>query len=149
MEKSDDFGDMMRSVFSDNIPKWPEFAPKLRTALADHRRGLEEIAELISDHIRECQQDDCDECDDAWTTAFGAVEGIIEQLPVDDTNLKRLLDYIQSVDSFNAYDRLLTDFSHLMADETRSDLAKKGDQIFVPEAVSHWSDCYRASARGG
>jgi hypothetical protein len=136
--------ELLRSVFIEEIPAWDQLEPKLREWLADPSLTLSCIREMIFDHILEQLSDDeiGEESDDAgneaMNRAFSVVDGLIENLPLDEMNCQRLKDYINEMDCFNAYDRLLTDYRQFLSAEERQQILARGKRCFIPEVTSHW-----------
>jgi hypothetical protein len=142
---------LVRDVFREGVPGWEELEPQIRQWL-DAGLDLEAIRERIFNHIMlyECDEED-DELEEvaseALNQAFEVVTGLIENLPVTEENLERLLDYIGGYHDFEAYERLLSDFLPLMTEEQIRDLLGKAKRIFVSEVIREWERNVRARLR--
>lgn len=128
--------ELLRDVFIEDVPAWHELEPKLRQWLSDPGLDLSDIRELIYDHIFECSVEE--EKSEAMNRAFMVIDGLIENLPVDEMNCERLKAYIMEFDSFEAYDRLLTDYREFLTAEEYERILAEGKRIFIPEVTSHW-----------
>ncbi len=148
---------LIRDVFIEDVPDWETLEPKIRKWLASPGVGLVIMRDWIFQHIYERlldkETEDDEEEDEgrndtqsrkedpgnrAMNMAFRIIDGLIENLPVDAVNCKRLLDYIQDIASFNAYDRLLTDYRHLLSEPTRQRVLTEGKRWFIPEVTQDW-----------
>ncbi|MEM2001036.1 MAG: hypothetical protein QXT77_00125 [Candidatus Methanomethylicaceae archaeon] len=134
--------ELLRSVFIEDVPAWHQLEPKLRQWLSDPNLDLSDIRELIYEHIfeylEEAYEDPSDAADEAMNRAFSVIDGLIENLPVDELNCERLKAYIGEMDCYKAYDRLLTDYRELLSAEEYQQILAKGKHIFIPEVTSHW-----------
>jgi hypothetical protein len=132
-------GPLVREVFRGNVPGWEELEPLIRQWL-DAGLDLDAIRERIFDHLMLYEEDDelegvaCETMD----KAFELVTGIIENLPVTEENLKRLMDYIGGYHDWAAYERLFSDFLPLMTEKQIRDILERAKQIFVPEVTRNW-----------
>jgi hypothetical protein len=132
-------GPLVREVFREGVPGWEELAPQIRQWL-EAGLDLEAIRERIFDHLMLYEGDDELEgvaCE-AMAKAFELVTGIIENLPVTEENLKRLMDYIGGYHDWAAYERLFSDFLPLMTEKQIRDILERAKQIFVPEVTRNW-----------
>ncbi len=128
--------ELVRDVFREGVPGWEQLEPQIRQWL-DAGLDLEAIRERIFDHIMLYEEDDELEgvANEALNKAFEVVTGLIENLPVTEENLERLLGYIGGYHDLEAYDRLLSDFLPLITEEQIRDLLGKAKRIFVPEVT--------------
>jgi hypothetical protein len=133
---------LVRDVFREGVPGWEELEPQIRQWL-DAGLDLEAIREGIVDHLMLYLEDE----DEAMNKAFEVVTGLIENLPVTEENLERLLDYIGGYHDLEAYERLLSDFLPLMTEEQIRDLLGKAKRIFVPEVTQEWERNVRGRLR--
>jgi hypothetical protein len=139
---------LVRDVFREGVPGWEGLEPQIRQWL-DAGLDLEAIRERIFNHITLYEEDDELEevASEALNKAFEVVTGLIENLPVTEENLERLLDYISGYHDLEAYERLLSDFLPLMTEEQIRDLLGKAKRIFVPEVIREWERNVRARLR--
>lgn len=91
--------ELLRSVSIEDVPAWDQLQPKLRKWLRDPKLDLSLIRKWIFAHILEHLIDEVgEESDDvaceAMNRAFSVVDGLIENLPVDEINCQRLKAYI-------------------------------------------------------
>ena len=129
----------MLESFKDEIPNLEALVKKLRQAINDPSQDLESIREIIYEHIIENIEHVSEkDMEEAMATAFNAVEELICELEVNKVNFNRLKDYIKGYYSYNAYNRLIMDFSDYMSENERLHLIKEGRKIFVKEITQHW-----------
>jgi len=131
--------ELVRDVFREGVPGWEELEPKIREWL-EEGWDLEAIRQGIFDHIMLYLEDEGDEdaAVEAMNKAFEVVTGLIENLPVTEENLERLLDYIRDYHDLEAYERLLSDFLPLMTEEQMRNILDKARRIFIPEVTREW-----------
>mgnify|MGYP000343479250 CR=1 FL=1 len=131
--------ELIPRVFREAIPGWEELELQIREWL-EAGLNLEDIREGIFDHIMlhlEAEAGE-DAADEAMNMAYEATSGLIANLPVSQENLKRLLHYIQYYYDWWAFERLLSDFLPLMADEEIEAVLDKATQVFRQEVLEQW-----------
>jgi hypothetical protein len=136
--------ELLRSVFSEDVPAWERLEPQLREWLGDSKLELDDIRERIFEYIQEqlnhgkFGEEWADAESEAMNRAFSVVDGLIENLPVDEVNCQRLKAYIKEMDCLAAYDRLLTDYRGFLSVEEHKQILAKGKRCFVPEVTADW-----------
>jgi hypothetical protein len=131
----------MLELFQNEIPKLSELTVVLQKLINNSKFTIEEIREVIFDHILECREipfDDDDKVSEAASLAHTAIDDLINNLEVNKTNYKRIKDYISSYHSYNGFNRLIVDFEGIIPDEERNRLIKDGKRIFVSGITEHW-----------
>ena len=143
--------DLSRDIFREEVPGWEALEPQLRSWL-EQGTSLKEIRHNIYIHIFECfietgspkgvdeEEWKEEQSREAMNRAFNVVEGLIENLPATEQNRQRLLDYIGEYASFNAYDRLLSDFLPLLSEEEIKEILARAKAWFIPEVTAEWEE---------
>ena len=96
---------MLTFIVIDAAPHSPHrFAPGIiRPAIFSPRYTLEDIKELIYDHISEHKKlDNQSDYEKAESIAFNAVNNLIDDLEVSITNYKRIKEYLLSYHSYKS-----------------------------------------------
>jgi hypothetical protein len=132
--------DDVLELFRDEIPELNELAVAIRAMLSNSRLNLEDVRECITDHLATFQGD-CDDDEklrEAGSVAYDVVDILIADLEEDETNHRRIKNYISSYHSYNGFNRLIVDFHGFVSDEERKRLIDEGRRIFVSELTEHW-----------
>ena len=132
----------MLELFKDEIPNLGKLISVIEKMVENPRTDLEEIREVISDHIieeNEIPPDDDDKQRDAMSISYNALDDLIDELEVSELNSKRIMKYISGYHSYNGYNRLITDFQSLLTETERARLISEGKRIFVSDITEHWN----------
>ena len=132
----------MLDLFKDEIPELDKLVTLIRQMLVNPRYSLEDIKEEIIKHISEqkgIHPDDDDKLGEACSVACNAVDDRIDELDETEINCNRIREYIKSFQSYNGYNRLITDFQGHITDHERQILISDGKRLFVSEITEHWT----------
>jgi hypothetical protein len=104
-------GGNMLELFKGKIPEIDKLVVLIQKKINSPRYTLEDIKDVICDHISEHKVfDGQDDCDKAESTAFNAINNLIDDLEVNVTNYKRIKEFLLSYHSYNGFNRLIVDF---------------------------------------
>jgi len=129
----------MLELFKREIPEIDKLKLLIQKMLNRKKCTLEDIKEAIHDHISEHEDlDTPEDYDRAESTAFHAVDNLIDDLDVNVTNYNRLKDYLSSYHSFSGFNRLVLDFQMFLTKRELLHLIDHGRIIFGTEKTRHW-----------
>jgi hypothetical protein len=129
----------MTELFKVKIPEVDKLLVLITKKINSPKYTLEDIKELIYDHISEHKKlDDQDNYDKAESAAFNAINNLIDDLEVNVTNYKRIKKYISSYHSFNGFNRLIIDFQMFLNKKELLRLIDHGTIIFGSDKTEHW-----------
>ena len=129
----------MLELFKGEIPEIDKLVVLIQKKIDSPKYTLEDIKDVIYDHISEHKElDDQDDYDEAESTAFNAVNKLIDDLEVNVTNYKRIKKYISSYHSYNGFNRLIVDFQMFLTKKELLDLIDQGIRIFGSDITEHW-----------
>ena len=87
----------MLELFKGEIPETDKLVVLIQKKIDSPKNTLEDIKDVIFDHIAEHEVlDKKDAYDKSETIAFSAVNSLIDDLEVNTTNYKRIKEYISS-----------------------------------------------------
>lgn len=129
----------MLELFKGKIPEIDKLVVLIQKKIDSPKNTLEDIKDVIFDHIAEHEVlDKKDAYDKAETIAFSAVNSLIDDLEVNTTNYKRIKEYISSYHSFSAFNRLIVDFQMFLTKRELLHLIDHGTIIFGADKTDHW-----------
>ena len=134
----------MLEDFAEDIPHLEDLRPTLQELIADPRKDLDDVSTAIIEHILDQRSLDVDSREydearsEAWSLAMNAMSVLIADLDVNEVNCRRIKAWISGWNDFNAYDRLLTDFAHLLSPDERRRITAEGKKAFVEELTVAW-----------
>ena len=129
----------MLELFKGEIPEIDKLVVLIQKKIDSPKYTLEDIKEVIYDHISEHKKlDDQADYDKAESTAFNAVNNLIDDLEVNVTNYKRIKKYISSYHSYNGFNRLIVDFQMFLNKKELLRLIDQGIRIFGSDITEHW-----------
>ena len=132
----------MLDIFKDEIPQLAKLTTTINQMLLNPKYSLEDIRETIRDHIVDLEVIDLqndEKIGDADSTAFNAVDTLIQELEENDTNCNRIKDYITGYRSYHGFNRLVVDFQDFLTDIERKHLIAEGKRIFRSDITEHWT----------
>ncbi len=118
--------------FRNKIPGVDALVPRLREWIGDPKSSLEHVQDLVSGHLEKAGSKE------AAVMAYNIIEHIIGALEVTEVNYRRLLEFIDGFDSFQAYARLINDFGKFMKKGEREALMEEGREMFGEEITLDW-----------
>ena len=129
----------MLELFKGEIPEIDKLVVLIQKKIDSPKYTLEDIKGVIYDHISEHKElDDQDDYDKAESTAFNAVNNLIDDLEVNVTNYKRIKKYISFYHSYNGFNRLIVDFQMFLNKKELLRLIDQGIRIFGSDITEHW-----------
>ena len=131
----------MLEMFKDEIPKLAELVVEIEDMISDPDKSLEDIREAILEHITvqsNMTDDDYESMGEASSTAYGAIDVLIDQLEENELNAKRLLEYLASYHSYPGFNRVIMSFDKYIPRGQRNRLLKEGKRIFIKKLTKHW-----------
>jgi len=129
----------MLRLFKEEIPEIDKLVALIKKKIGNTRCSLEDIKDVIYDHISHHKElKKPDDYDKAESTAFHAVNNLIDDLEVNVTNYKRIKEYISSCHSYNAFNRLIFDFQMFLNKRELLHLIDHGTIIFGADKTRNW-----------
>jgi hypothetical protein len=129
----------MLELFKGKITEIDKLIVLIQKKVDSPKYTLEDIKEVIYDHISEHKKlDDQADYDKAESTAFNAVNNLIDDLEVNMTNYKRIKEYLLSYHSYNGFNRLIIDFQMFLNKRELLHLINHGTIIFGANKTEHW-----------
>ena len=131
----------MLDSFRDEIPNVDDLVAVIKEMIHDPQYSLEDVREKIVDHVSDhkgIHADNDEKLSEVNSTAYNAIDDLIEELQEDEINCKRIRDYISSYHSYSGFNRIIIDFKDFMTDKERRQLVDDGKRIFVSEITEHW-----------
>jgi hypothetical protein len=129
----------MFELFKGEIPEIDKLVVLIQKKIDSPKYTLENIKDVIYDHISAHKKlDDQDDYNKAESTAFNAVNNLIDDLEVNVTNYKRIKKYISSYHSYNGFNRLIVDFQMFLNKKELLRLIDHGIIIFGSDITGHW-----------
>jgi len=131
----------MLESFRSEIPNINKLVEEIRRMLSSTPTSLEEITEQIFDHIvgeSDFEINEEKKERTAMLTATNATADIIDELEVNDTNFRRLKEYIKSYDDYNAFNRVIANFEGYMPASERRTIIERGKKLFAKELTEYW-----------
>ena len=129
----------MTELFKVKIPEVDKLLVLITKKINSPKDTLEDIKELIYDHISEHKKlDDQSDYEKAESIAFNAVNNIIDDLEVNITNYKRIKEFLLSYHSYNGFNRLILDFQMFLNKRELLHLIDHGTIIFGSDKTEHW-----------
>lgn len=127
-------------LFKDEIPKINKLAVEIRQMLSNSKYDLTDIREYICDHILDFieNHDDDEKLSEVVSVSYNVIDNLIDVLEESATNCNRIKDYISYYESYNGYNRLITDFNSLLTETERVRLINKGKMLFGSDITEHW-----------
>jgi hypothetical protein len=129
----------MLELFKGKIPEIDKLIVLIQKKVDSPKYTLEDIKEVIYDHISGHKRlDDQADYDKTESTAFNAVNNLIDDLEVNMTNYKRIKEYLLSYHSYNGFNRLIIDFQMFLNKRELLHLINHGTIIFGANKTEHW-----------
>lgn len=129
----------MLELFKREIPEIDKLKILIQKMLNKKKCTLEDIKEAIHDHISEHEDlDTPEDYDRVESTAFNAVDNLINDLDVNVTNYNRLQNYLSLYHSFSGFNRLVLDFQMFLTKRELLHLIDHGRIIFGADKTRHW-----------
>jgi hypothetical protein len=129
----------MLELFKEKIPEIDKLVVLVQKKINSPKYTLEDIKDVIYDHISEHKElNKKIDHDKAESTAFNAVNNLIDDLEVNVTNYKRIKKYISSYHSYNGFNRLIVDFQMFLNKREILHLMDHGTIIFGADKTKHW-----------
>jgi hypothetical protein len=129
----------MFELFKGEIPEKDKLVVLIQKKIDSPKYALEDIKDVIYDHISAHKElDDQTDYDKAESTAFNAVNNLIDDLEVNITNYKRIKEYLLSCHSYNGFNRLIIDFQMFLNKRELLHLIDHGTIIFGADKTKHW-----------
>ena len=137
----------MLEGLQDQIPGFDSLQAKLQEWIGNPEVDLESIRSAIHEHILLAmdptaapvgEADDQMEAD-AFSTAHLAVDLLFDELPVDEANRDRIVEFLNwGNESYDGYRVLLTDFRRFLTPEEATEFLSRAKRIFAPDLVDEW-----------
>lgn len=132
-------GGYMLEPFHKEIPEIDKLVATLQKKIASPKYSLEDIKDVIYDHISAHKELDAQtDYDKAESTAFNAVNSLIDDLEVNLNNYKRLKEYLSACHSYNGFNRLIFDFQMFLTKRELLHLIDHGTTIFGADKTRNW-----------
>jgi hypothetical protein len=129
----------MLELFKGKIPEIDKLVVLIQKKIDSPKCTLEDVKDVICDHISEHKElNNQADYDKAESTAFNAVNNLIDDLEVNMTNYKRIKEYILSYHSYNGFNRLIIDFHMFLNKRELLHLIEHGTIIFGSDKIEHW-----------
>ena len=129
----------MFELFKEKIPEIDKLVVLVQKKIDSPKYTLEDIKDVIYDHISEHKElNKKTDYDKAESTAFNAVNNLIDDLEVNVTNYKRIKKYISFYHSYNGFNRLIVDFQMFLNKREILHLIDHGTIIFGADKTKHW-----------
>ena len=129
----------MLELFKGEIPEIDKLVVLIQKKINSPKYTLEDIKDVIYDHISEHKQlDNKADYDKAESMAFNVVNNLIDDLEVNVTNYKRIKEYLLSYHSYNGFNRLIIDFQMFLNKRELLHLIDHGTIIFGSDKTKHW-----------
>jgi dGTP triphosphohydrolase len=129
----------MLELFKGEIPEIDKLVIFIKKKIDSPKYSLEDIKDVIHDHISEHNQlyHKVDYAKEE-STAFNALNNLIDDLEVNVTNYKRIKEYLLSYHSYNGFNRLIIDFQMFLNKRELLHLIDHGTIIFGSDKTEHW-----------
>jgi hypothetical protein len=129
----------MLELFKGEIPEIDKLVVLIQKKIDSPKYSLEDIKDVIYDHISEHKEHDKKvDYDKAESAAFNAVNNLIDDLEVNITNYKRIKEYLSSYHSYSGFNRLIIDFHMFLNKRELLHLIDHGTIIFGADKTEHW-----------
>jgi 6-pyruvoyl-tetrahydropterin synthase len=129
----------MLELFKGKIPEIDKLIVLIQKKIDSPKYTLEDIKDVIYDHISEHKQlDKKADYDKAECTAFNVVNNLIDDLEVNVTNYNRIKEYLLSYHSCNGFNRLIIDFQMFLNKRELLHLIDHGTIIFGSDNTKQW-----------
>ena len=129
----------MLELFKVEIPETDKLVVLIKKKIDNPKYTLEDIKDVIYDHISEHKElNKKADYDKAESTAFNAVNNLMDDLEVNITNYKRIKEYLLSYHSYNGFNRLIIDFQMFLNKRELLHLIDHGTIIFGSDKTEHW-----------
>jgi hypothetical protein len=129
----------MLELFKGKIPEIDKLVVLIQKKINSPKYTLEDIKDVIYDHISAHKKLNAQaDSDKAESTAFNAVNNLIDDLEVNITNHKRIKEYLLSYHSYNGFNRLIIDFQMFLNKRELLHLIDHGTIIFGADKTEHW-----------
>jgi hypothetical protein len=129
----------MLELFKGEIPEIDKLVVFIKKKINSPKYSLEDIKDVIHDHISEHKKlYHKVDYDKEESTAFNALNNLIDDLEVNVTNYKRIKKYISSYHSYNGFNRLIVDFQMFLNKKELLRLIDHGTIIFGADKTEHW-----------
>ena len=129
----------MLELFKGKIPEIDKLVVLIQKKIDNPKCTLEDVKDVIYDHISEHKElNNQTDYDKAESTAFNAVNNLIDDLEVNVTNYKRIKEYLLSYHSYNGFNRLVIDFQMFLNKRELLHLIDHGTIIFGSDKTEHW-----------
>jgi len=129
----------MLELFKGEIPEIDKLVGFIKKKIDSPKYSLEDIKDVIHDHISEHKKlYNKVDYDKEESTAFNALNNLIDDLEVNVTNYKRIKEYLLSYHSYNGFNRLIIDFQMFLNKRELLHLIDHGTIIFGSDKTEHW-----------
>ena len=129
----------MLELFKGEIPEIDKLVVFIKKKIDSPKYSLEDIKDVIHDHISEHKKlYNKVDYDKEESTAFNALNNLIDDLEVNVTNYKRIKEYLLSYHSYNGFNRLIIDFQMFLNKRELLHLIDHGTIIFGSDKTEHW-----------
>jgi hypothetical protein len=140
----------MLEEFQDEIPGFAGLQPKIRAWIEDSKLDLETIRMRIYEHILAAQglldaegmeigDADTRRVGDAISTAWNALECLLDDLPVTRESIERIDDYLGQIElCYDAYRILLTRLRPLLTAEEVEHYLAQAKKTIAQEFTRDW-----------
>ena len=129
----------MLELFKGEIPEIDKLVVLIKKKIDNPKYSLEDIKDVIHDHISEHKKlYNKVDYNKEESTAFNALNNLIDDLEVNVTNYKRIKEYLLSYHSYNGFNRLIIDFQMFLNKRELLHLIDHGTIIFGSDKTEHW-----------